>query len=88
MLDDDLKETIIWSQEGPRQGCSAGTYLFCAGSAPLVSKLQLLYPEFSFLVLTDDINILVRPPTTGSVSGWQRLYERYAAFLADLRSFS
>jgi hypothetical protein len=88
LLDDELRETIIWSEEGPRQGCSAGTYLFCAGSAPLVKTLQLRYPEFEFLVLTDDINILVRPPESGLDADWQRLYVRYAALLVDIKNLS
>ena len=88
MLDEELKETVIWSEEGPRQGCSAGTYLFCAGIAPLVSTLQSRYPDFNFIVLTDDINILVRPPESGLASDWQRVYERYATLLADIKSLS
>jgi hypothetical protein len=88
LLDEELRETVFWSEEGPRQGCSAGTYLFCAGIAPLVGKLQSRYPEFNFIVLTDDINILVRPPESGLASDWQHLYERYAALLADIKSFS
>ena len=88
LLDKDLNETIVWSEEGPRQGCAAGTYLFCAGIAPLVGKLQARYPDFIFRVLTDDINILIRPPETGLASDWQLLYRRYAALLADLKSLS
>jgi hypothetical protein len=88
MLDENLKETIIWSEEGPRQGCAAGTYLFCAGIAPLVSKLQLRYPEFLFRVLTDDINVLIRPPESGLAADWQNLYRSYASFLEELKSLS
>jgi hypothetical protein len=88
LFDDSLKETVIWSEEGPRQGCSAGTYLFCAGGAPLVKELQRRYPEFHFLVLTDDINILVRPPEGGLASDWQLLYKRYAALLSDIKNLS
>jgi len=88
LLDDHLKETVIWSEEGPRQGCSAGTFLFCAGIAPMVSKLQARYPEFSFLVLTDDINILIRPPQTNADDEWQRLYRRYGELLIDLETLS
>ena len=88
LLDDEMKETVVWSEEGPRQGCAAGTYLFCAGIAPLVNKLQECYPEFVFLVLTDDINVLIRPPTSDVASEWQRLYTRYACFLQDLESLS
>jgi hypothetical protein len=88
LLGDDLKETILWSQEGPRQGCAAGTYLFCAGIAPLIKKLQVRYSDFLFLVLTDDINVLIRPPTSGLAADWQQLYARYAAFLEDLRVLS
>ena len=88
LLDEELKETVIWSEEGPRQGCAAGTYLFCAGIAPLISKLQERYADFTFLVLTDDVNVLIRPPVTGLASDWQRLYTRYAALLQDLSSLS
>jgi hypothetical protein len=88
MLDEQLNESIVWSEEGPRQGCSAGTYLFCAGLSPLVQNLRLLYPDFEFLVLTDDINVLIRPPASGSAADWQHLYARYASLLQDLRSLS
>lgn len=62
LLDKDRSPTRIWSSEGPRQGCAAGTYLFCTGIVSLLSKLQSLYPEFSLLALTDDINALLPLP--------------------------
>ena len=88
LLDDELDVTTVWSSEGPRQGCSAGTYLFCAGITPVVTRLKTLYPDFTFLVLTDDINILLPPPQHDSFEEWQKLYRRYAALLADLKTFS
>lgn len=88
MLDEHLNIDIVWSSEGPRQGCAAGTYLFCTGIVSLVSQLQALYPDFTLLVLTDDINALLPPPDTDTPDNWQKLYVRYAAFLADLARLS
>ena len=58
MIDEELKVSTCVSSEGPRQGCAAGSYLFCIGVAPLILKLQSTYPDFKFIALTDDINIL------------------------------
>jgi hypothetical protein len=88
LLDGSSNPTLIWSTEGPRQGCAAGTFLFCTGVVSLVSRLQLLYPEFSILALTDDINVLFPPPASDTPLAWQHLYRRYASFLSDLKSLS
>ena len=48
LLDSDSNLTTLWSEEGPRQGCAAGTFLFCLGVAPLVSRMQEFTPT-SFL---------------------------------------
>jgi hypothetical protein len=72
----------------PKTSLLAFLSLASAGIAPLVNKLQLRYPEFVFLVLTDDINILIRPPDTRLAADWQRLYERYARLLEDIKSLS
>ena len=57
LIDDKERITVVWSSEGPRQGCAAGTHLFGTGVIPLLNKLQSNYPEFVLLVLTDDINM-------------------------------
>jgi hypothetical protein len=88
LLDPELNATVIWSSEGPRQGCAAGTFLFCNGIVSVLSKLQVLYPEFSLLALTDDINALLPPPAHDTPHDWQGLYKRYASFLRDLRDIS
>jgi hypothetical protein len=88
LINDDKNVASVWSTEGPRQGCSAGTYLFCTGVVSLLSKLQSLFPEFSLLALTDDINALVPPPEQDTPEEWQKRYKRYAEFLAALKDLS
>lgn len=85
LLDEDLNVTTLLSQQGPRQGCAAGTFLFCLGIAPLVEHMQALFPEFSLMVLTDDIVPLVPPPSSDTPDGWETLFTRYAAFLEELK---
>ena len=76
------------SEEGSRQGCAAGTEAFCLTIHRIVSRIQKLYPDYIFRVLTDDLIPLVPPPATDSNAEWQLTYARYAKFLADLRRIS
>lgn len=50
---------LLFSEEGSRQGCAAGTEAFCLPLSLVVHKLQQKYPDFEFRVLTDDIIPLV-----------------------------
>jgi hypothetical protein len=88
LTNEDYDADIIWSAQGPRQGCAAGTYLFCTGIAALISELEKRYPEFRIRALTDDINVLVPPPADETEEEWQRLYQRYGSFLRDLKELS
>lgn len=88
VLDDDLNLTILKSEEGSRQGCTAGTEAFCFAIHPVVAQMQILYPEFEFRILTDDIVPLQPPPADNSFDSWQTHYRRYAACLKDLESLS
>jgi hypothetical protein len=62
VLDDSLNLTILRSEEGSRQGCTAGTEAFCFAIHPVVAQMQLRYPEFEFRILTDDVVPLQPPP--------------------------
>ncbi len=85
LLDEKLERTIIWSEEGSRQGCAAGTEAFCLGINPVLMKLQVKYPDFEFRAITDDIVPIAPPPASGD---WQALYVRYANCLIDIRDLS
>ena len=76
------------SEEGPRQGCAAGTEGFCLTIHPVVAELQSRYTDFSFRVLTDDIVPIVPPPVINSFECWQAQYRRYANCLHDLKELS
>jgi hypothetical protein len=88
LIDDDLDIITLKSQEGPRQGCSAGTEAFCLGIHPVLSELQKKYPDFEFRVVTDDVVPLLPPPPIDSFECWQALYKRYAKCLRDLEELS
>ena len=56
LFDADNDIITLQSSQGSRQGCAAGTHGFCFGLHPMLHELQLLFPEFSLRVLTDDVN--------------------------------
>ena len=62
------------------------THSFALTIQPLLTELQLRYPEFEIRVLTDDIIPLVPPPT--DPADWQAVYLRYGCFLRDLRDLA
>ena len=88
LFDADNDIITLQSSQGSRQGCAAGTHGFCLGLHPMLHELQLLFPEFSMRVLTDDVNALVPPPASGSYADWQSTYSRYADFLVALKRLS
>ena len=88
LFDSDNDVITLQSSQGSRQGCAAGTHGFCLGLHPMLHELQLLFPEFSLRVLTDDVNALVPPPASGSYADWQSTYSRYADFLIALKQLS
>ena len=88
LLDDELELTVLQSQEGPRQGCSAGTEGFCLGIHPVPTDLQTLYPDFEFRLITDDLVPLAPPPASDSFDDWQELYIRYSCCLIDVKRLS
>ena len=88
LLDDELELTVLQSQEGPRQGCSAGTEGFCLGIHPVPTDLQTLYPDFEFRLITDDLVPLAPPPLSDSFDDWQKLYTRYSCCLKDVKRLS
>ena len=88
LLDDELEVTVLRSQQGSRQGCTAGTEGFCLAIHPVVAQMQVLFPEFVFRVLTDDVVPLQPPPVTDSVDAWQAQYVRYAACVRTLSDLS
>ena len=79
---------LLSSEQGSRQGCAAGTEAFCLSLHKVLVKLQELYPDYYFRVITDDIIPIIPPPATPSFEAWQDCYVRYAAFLSDLKKFS
>ena len=62
VLDSNGELTILSSEQGSRQGCSAGTESFCITLDPLLKRLQISYPEFEFKAFVDDFFPLVPPP--------------------------
>ena len=78
LLDEDSDLIIIQSQQGSRQGCTAGTEAFCLEIHPVMHALQVRYPEFVFRLLTDDLVPLLPPPASDSFDDWQALYIRNA----------
>jgi hypothetical protein len=88
LFDADNDVIILQSSQGSRQGCAAGTHGFCLGLHPMMHELQLLFPEFSLRVLTDDVNVFVPPPVSGSYADCQSTYSRYADFLVALKHLS
>jgi len=88
VIDDNMQITVLTSTEGSRQGCSAGTEGFCLAIHPVLTRLQQLYPDFEFRVLTDDLVPLVPPPPSDSFDDWQSLYIRYASCLTHIRDIS
>src|SRR6185437_3678034 len=85
LMDDATNITVIQSQQGSRQGCAAGTFLFCLGLASVVNQLQELYPELVILSFVDDVVVLVPPPDSNDRGAWEALYRRHACCLADLK---
>ena len=83
-----MELTVLWSQEGPRQGCSANTDGFSLGIHPVPTEHQVLYPDFEFRLLTDDLIPLVPPPPTDNFDQWQELYVKYSHCLKDIKRLS
>ena len=88
LIDDHLEICMLQSEQGSRQGCTAGTEGFCFGIHPVLVELQKRYPEFELRVLTDDVVPLVPPPASNSPDCWQHLFVRYAHFLRDTQELS
>ena len=88
LLDDEMELTVLRSQQGSRQGCSAGTEGFCLGIHPVLVELQVRYPDFDFRAVTDDVVPIAPPPVSDSFEDWQALYVRYAKCLDDIKELS
>jgi hypothetical protein len=88
LLDDDMELTVIRSEQGSRQGCSAGTEGFCLAIHPVLVELQVRYPDFDFRAITDDVVPIAPPPVSDSFEDWQALYTRYAQCLNDIKDLS
>jgi hypothetical protein len=86
LIKPDDKVLTIWSQQGSRQGCSAGSETFCLGIHPIIKRLNELYPDITFRVIVDDIVPIFPGPATDSDDDWQLAYVTYANFLDDLRT--
>jgi hypothetical protein len=87
LINEDLDVTVFNSEEGPRQGCSAGTEGFCLTIHPVIAELQAKYTDFEFRVLTDDVVPIVPPPVIESFECWQAQYRRYLSCLRELKNF-
>lgn len=74
----------LWSRQGARQGCTAGTEAFCFAVDGPVRRVHHKYPEFVFKVLTDDIITLCPPPESDTEDAWREVFVRYASMLKDL----
>ena len=83
LLDDELELTVLQSEEGPRQGCTAGTEGFCLGIHPVPTDLQTLYPDFEQTTWFH-----LSPPASDSFDDWQELYIRYSCCFKDVTRLS
>ena len=85
--DDEGKECIrfIEGVEGARQGDVAGSFTFDMAEHHFIfSNLAALYPECFMHALTDDlIPIFELPEDPTDTDGFERAYNRYAAFWHD-----
>jgi hypothetical protein len=88
VFDEEAELVSFFSEEGSRQGCSAGTEALCLTLHRIVAKMQQLYPDYQFRVITDDIVPIVPPPESNTAESWQATYQRYALFLHDLQTVS
>ena len=88
LLDDEMELTVLRSQQGSRQGCSAGTEGFCLAIHPVLAELQMRYPDFDFRAITDDVVPIAPPPVSDSFEDWQVLYTRYAKCFSDIKDLS
>ncbi len=57
-MSQDSSIDTLWSEQGARQGCAAGTESFCLAIDGPVRRVHANYPELIFKVLTDDITVL------------------------------
>ena len=61
LLDDENELTVLYSEQGSRQGCAAGTEAFCLGLHPVLHTLQERYSDFDFRAVTDDVVPIAAP---------------------------
>ena len=71
VMDDAGDLETLWSEEGSRQGCAAGTEAFCMGLHRVLLPLQQRYPEYELRAITDDVIPIVPPPLLSTHAEWQ-----------------
>jgi len=76
----------LWSQQGSRQGCAAGTESFCYVIDGPVREMHRRFPNFIFKVLTDDIVVMCPPPERNTAQHWKEVLEEYESMLQQLGS--
>jgi hypothetical protein len=88
VMDDAGDLATLWSEEGSRQGCAAGTEAFCMGLHQVLLPLQQRYPEYELRAITDDVIPIVPPPLLPTHAEWQATFVRYAGFLRDFKALA
>jgi hypothetical protein len=56
---------VIFSEEGPRMGCTAGSFLFGIAIQPVYEALRVEFPNVILVAHTDDLLKAVLPPGDG-----------------------
>jgi hypothetical protein len=63
--------TVIFSEEGPRMGCTVGNFLFGIAIQPVYEALRVEFPNVILVAHTDDLLKAVLPPGDGEDWGTQ-----------------
>ena len=68
---------VIWSSEGPRQGCTWGNLLYCFACLTTIRFLSRRYPSVLYMAQIDDFAKYFPLPSDTSPEGW----DNYFAFI-------
>src|SRR4051812_17831888 len=75
----------MWSEEGSRMGCAAGSAAFCIALAPVLRHTQAKHPSTTLRAATDDVVSFTPLPAVGAAADeWEAWFEAYADFLDTL----
>ena len=78
---DEMTVACHLSSEGPRQGCTLGSFSFDLGFDTIIKPLADKYPSYIIKLLTDDSPATM--PTPQNEEEWHNLYQMVSDFLKD-----